>query len=541
MDIKDLYDALKRFMFGLLAKATSGNYPENDYAKDRGIVLANAELRKLIPVDILEHHSADGFRRFAQGKGGYVERRAFIENGLKPALSYLEGLMNDSDKFSLNAESYELGEPLGHGGFGAVFKYHHKLLDMYFAIKIFEPLFASDDDRIEGENRFFREAKMLFHLNHENIVRVYDIGRAEGKPFIRLEFVDGRTLNNWIRDMGGVSFERSKKPIKGILTGLLYAHENGIIHRDLKPSNIMVKKDGAVKIIDFGISAYLETSDHTRLTKTGEQICGGLYQDPRLIADPALRDVRSDIYSLGGIWYFLLTNRDPTTDARQILQNLGADVVTPAQADIILRCLNSDADQRFQSCKEIMDLLFPLPEATELNVAAGKSTRRITSVTRRDIFRRLKDIYEEYYEYDGTRYYQFRMFGDFNELDFLKRLYQLDAMPSSDPRFKNFEEDIIQHTINNNDWQSDWIFTDDRLNFAAGDDDSLLRFLCEMFHPEIRDWKNKEEKSVCIKALSILNDLLNEDGYEIYEHDKISGRPVFSYRYCFNKRLSNGK
>jgi serine/threonine-protein kinase len=529
----ELEALLKRFMFGLLSKATDGDYKEADFTNDRSAVLANSELNKLLPADITQQRSAAGFRRFIQAKGGYAERRAFIDEAFEPALAYIDSLITNSDKFSLNEGSYVLGEQLGHGGFSTVYKYHHRLLDMDFAIKVFEPSFASNDDKVEGEKRFFREAKMLFHLNHDNIVRVYDIGRTGGKPFIRLEFVEGRTLREWIQDMGGVSFERSKKPIKGILSGLQYAHENGIIHRDLKPSNIMALKDGTIKIIDFGISAYLETSDHTRLSKTGEQVGGGLYQDPRLIAQPQMRDVRSDIYSIGGIWYFLLTNSAPLPDARRILQNLGADKVTPAQIDIILRCLNLDADQRFQSCKEIMDLLFPHIEANGVTAVMGKSSRHITYVTRRDVFRRLSSgISVEYYENGYHGHYGFKMFGDFKELEFLKRLYQLDSMPSTDSRFSNFEADIRQHTVNNNDWESNWIFTDDRLGLSTGDDDTLLRFLCEMFHPEVRDWRNDLEERVCLEALGILNSLITEDGYEIYESHKISGRPVFSYRYC---------
>jgi len=122
--------------------------------------------------------------------------------------------------------------------------------------------------------------------------------------------------------------------------------------------------------------------------------------------------------------------------------------------------------------------------------------------------------------------------GELSNIDFLKRLYQLDTMPSSDPRFKDFEGDIYQHTVNNDDWPWNWIFEDARLGLTSGDDDCLLRFLCEMFHPEVRDWRDEKIREVSLGVLNDLNSLLSEDGYEIYEADKISGRPVFSYRYC---------
>ena len=115
---------------------------------------------------------------------------------------------------------------------------------MDFAIKLFEPIFVSNQENIEGENRFFREARILFSLNHENIVRVYDIGRANGQPFIRMEYVDGYTLQDFVTKHGTVSFDRSVKPITALLSGLSYAHSVGIIHRDLKPTNFMVTKYG---------------------------------------------------------------------------------------------------------------------------------------------------------------------------------------------------------------------------------------------------------------------------------------------------------
>ena len=270
MDINDINQIFRRYYSGLIGVATDGSYPEDEYNKDRALLLANPELKKLIPAEITQHYTAQNFRRAIQEKGGYAARRQFITEALTPVMNYIDSLMSSNDSFSLNEGSYEMGESIGSGGFGMVYKYHHKLLDMDFAIKVFEPVFASQADALEGEKRFFREAKMLFHLRHENIVNVYDIGRTNGKPFIRLEYVEGQTLKNCTEKIGGVSFERSKKPIKGILAGLKYAHEIGVIHRDLKPSNIMIKKDGTVKIIDFGISAYIETDNHTKLTKAGE-------------------------------------------------------------------------------------------------------------------------------------------------------------------------------------------------------------------------------------------------------------------------------
>ena len=519
---------LKRYYYGLMGKATDGTYPENEYKQDRAFIMSNPKLSNLIPTEVTQHFDSNNFRRVMQEKGGYRERRLFITEALTPAINYVEGLISGEDRFSFNEDSYEWGEHIDRGGFGKVYKYHHKLLEMDFAIKIFDPIFVSQEEAVEGEQRFFREAKMLFNLKHENIVSVYDIGRSNNKPFIRLEYVEGQTLRNCIEKMGGVTFERSKKPIKGILAGLKHAHGLGVIHRDLKPSNIMVKDDGTIKIIDFGVSAYIETDGHTKLTKTGEALFGGLYQDPRLISQPSLRDIRSDIYSLGALWFFILTNRDPSTDAMQVLSN--SSNVTPAQADIVFRCLKSNADERFQSCGELWDLLFSENKDEEQSATNRFSVRKITNITRNSIRKLLdKEAPGNHGRYNPTAFWYS---GDIGNVEFLKRLYQLDAMPSTDARFDTFEQDIIQHTVSNYDWDWDWIFTDERLGLINGDDDCFLRFLCEMFHPEVRDWRDTQIESISRMVLDHINNLLIDDGYEIYESGNISGRPVFSYRYC---------
>lgn len=101
-------------------------------------------------------------------------------------------------------------------------------------------MFASEEDRIEGEKRFFREARMLFQLKHENIVRIYDVGRIKGRPFIKIEFVEGETLDKVQQRFSNLPFANAGRAVCQILSGLQHAHDQGIIHRDLKPTNIMV-------------------------------------------------------------------------------------------------------------------------------------------------------------------------------------------------------------------------------------------------------------------------------------------------------------
>jgi len=386
---KIFIEAAERLRNGLLAKATDGDYSDTLYHEELKILSTDNTISKILPSFFRTCRTTSDFRRMIQQKfKTYAERREYISQEFQRIFDYLEKNNNDTDILSNNMDVYQMGEPLGEGGFGTVFKYKHKLLDYDFAIKIFHPMpFGVDEEN--AEKRFFREAKMLFELDHENIIHVYDIGRIEGRPFIRMEFINGYTLQDYISDKGIVSFERSKKPIIAILKGLNYAHKKNIIHRDLKPTNVMVTKD-KIKIIDFGISAYLEHENHTKLTKIGEHIASGLYTDPMLFVNPKLKDVRSDIYSVGAIWFYLLTGRAPTSDARDLLFKTNKEV-TELQGSIIFKCLTSDINERYQSCEEILNLLQP---STAGSIQTNSiSSNRLTEITREAIFEFLMNLY----------------------------------------------------------------------------------------------------------------------------------------------------
>lgn len=260
------------------------------------------------------------------------------------------------DPFSSLSE-YEQCERLGQGGFGEVYRYHNNNLDMDFAVKIYNPWFVSDDEREEGEKRFFREAKMLFNLNHPNIVRIYDAGRIDGNPFIRMELINGDSLDKFRAKKGNLTSRNALKAVRQILRGLSYAHNAGIIHRDLKPQNVVVgeyEKKLRCVIIDFGISAFMETEGYTRLTRTGEHIAGGQYIDPRLMENSKLRDPRSDIYSAGAILYYLLCGRAPVgSDIENYLQQSNSDVDEKLMG-ILRKSLSSELDNRYDSCDQFI-------------------------------------------------------------------------------------------------------------------------------------------------------------------------------------------
>lgn len=531
MDTRELLDIATSFKSGLLAKATDGTYSNIDFKNDLENLLSDKHIEKMLPSLIRRSRTADDFRRAMQAKfDHYAERRQYINDELEPIFDYLEGLLNGTDTFCTNLSDYNLGESLGRGGYGTVHKFHHELLDLDFAVKIFDPVFVSNEENLEGEKRFFREAKVLFNLNHKNIVRVFDIGRISGKPFIRMEYVEGYTLQDFVDTFGIVNFTRSLKPITALLEGLSYAHKLGVVHRDLKPTNFMVTKDGKFKIIDFGISAFIDCENHTKLTKTGESVIGGPFSDPVLLVTPKLRDVRSDIYSVGAIWYYLLVGIAPAGgDVREKLMQSGN--LTALQAEIVLKCIASNIEDRFSSCDELLSII--RPEAPALKDATSMQIRsnQITEVTRDEIVQYLIDLYNEEmnaFVYSQSPAFQqpecvFRYYGRKNEISFLKRIYDFDKISSSDGSFEN---ELTQHTIRNDDYPYEWVFFDERLQLQTGEDEVLLKFLCEMFHPLIRS-----EKSSWNDVLNHLNSLLNVDGYEIYESGQISNKSIYSYRF----------
>ena len=150
---------------------------------------------------------------------------------------------------------------------------------------------------------------------------------------------------------------------------------------------------------------------------------------------------------------------------------------------------------------------------------------RLTEITKRDIYELFRDgcTVEDLFHTENVQY---PYYGRLEEIDFLERLDDLDNMKSIDSRHENAKGDIIRHTINNDDYPYCWVFEDDRFGLANGSDEMFLRFICEIFHPLVRD-----EKKQWGLFLEKVNNLIKEDGYELYIKEYISGREVYDYRF----------
>jgi predicted Ser/Thr protein kinase len=243
----------------------------------------------------------------------------------------------------------EIYELLGFGGMGLVFKARQLNLDRLVALKILAPELSSQPAFAE---RFSREAKALARLHHSNIVSVYDFGRAGPYYYFLMEYVDGVDLHTLIQRKE-LKPEEALRIVVEICHALQFAHDEGIIHRDIKPANIILDKKGRVKMADFGL-AKLAGTDGQRLpalTLATGMMGTPQYMAPEQIERPSEVDQRADLYSLGVIFYEMLTGELPL--GRFLLPSQKAH--TDVRLDqVVLRALEKEPDRRYQQAGEIL-------------------------------------------------------------------------------------------------------------------------------------------------------------------------------------------
>src|SRR3984957_14278695 len=248
----------------------------------------------------------------------------------------------------------EIIECLGRGGMGVVYKARQKSLNRLVALKLLAPERVNDTKFAE---RFAREAQALAALNHPNIVTIYDFGQAGGFYFLLMEFVDGLNLRQLLRTRKFTP-EEALAIVPPLCDALQFAHDRGIVHRDIKPENLLLDKSGRVKVADFGIARMLGTVNGGGVTgesaapENATQAALGTpgYSAPEQKTDPQRVDSRADIYSLGVVFYEMLTGELPGKRIEPPSKKVQIDVRLDK---VVLRALENKPELRYQQVSEV--------------------------------------------------------------------------------------------------------------------------------------------------------------------------------------------
>ena len=261
---------------------------------------------------------------------------------------------------------YEILGKLGQGAMGEVFRGHDPVLGREVAIKVMSIGQADDAELLQ---RFQREAQSAARLNHPNIITVYDFGDEDGKLYMAMELLEGHDVKDVI---GKLSFEEKLGLMEQVAEALAFAHAKHVVHRDLKPANIHIQPNGQVKILDFGL-AKLGGSD---MTRTGTVMGTPFYMSPEQVRGEKV-DARSDIFSIGSVFYELLTDRKPFVAESmhavlfQVLQNepeplrKWAPDVPGILVEVVDKCLAKEADRRFADGSQLRDALTAVHRAMD--------------------------------------------------------------------------------------------------------------------------------------------------------------------------------
>jgi len=243
----------------------------------------------------------------------------------------------------------EILEVLGRGGMGAVYKARQPHLDRFVALKILLRRGPSGEPDSGFAERFTREARALARLNHPNIVAVYDFGQAGGYSFLLMEYVEGVTLRQLLQ-RGKLAPEQALDIVPQICEALQFAHQQGVIHRDIKPENILLNKEGRVKIGDFGIAKIGGPAAPAGLTQEQQVIGTPHYMAPEQVEKPQSVDHRADIYSLGVVFYEMLTGELPLGKFAPPSHKSWAD----SRLDqVVLHALEKEPERRYQHASEV--------------------------------------------------------------------------------------------------------------------------------------------------------------------------------------------
>jgi eukaryotic-like serine/threonine-protein kinase len=269
--------------------------------------------------------------------------------------------------------SYRLLRPLGKGGMGAVFLAQHEMMRRQCAIKVLPQ--TQIDKHSSVLERFYVEAQAVASLDHQNIVRAYDVSKEvkDNKEihYLVMEYVEGQDAQIMVQESGPLDYVKAAEIIRQTANGLAHAHEHGLVHRDIKPANLLIDKKGVVKVLDLGLARFHDDSGAASLTAAHNETVLGTadYLSPEQALNSHNVDQRTDLYSLGCTAYFLLTGHPPFPDG-SVAQRLVAHQVKqpkaiaeerhdapPELTAIISKMMAKNPDERYENAAEVATAL----------------------------------------------------------------------------------------------------------------------------------------------------------------------------------------
>lgn len=267
---------------------------------------------------------------------------------------------------------FKLKKKLGQGGMGVVYMAKQIKLDRIVALKTLSRDLAKRKNFVK---RFVREARSMAKLDHENVVKVYDVDCQNGIYYAAIEYVDGKSAQDWLDQLGKFSVGDALNITLAATLGLKAAHDQGMVHRDIKPDNLLITSKGITKVADFGLAKALDDEDNS-VTQTGAGLGTPLYMAPEQARSAKYVDHRSDIYALGATLYHMVTGELPfmADSALELILAKESGKFTPARSinpDVperlslmIEKMLAKEPDHRYASCDEILNDLSSLSLAT---------------------------------------------------------------------------------------------------------------------------------------------------------------------------------
>ena len=299
------------------------------------------------------------------------------------------------------AGRYQINGFIGEGGMSRVWRALDQNTGKNVAVKVLREEYSEDESFIR---RFDREAQAASRMSHPNIVNLLDVGVEEdGTRYLVMEYVQGKTLKRFIQESGALRPEIAAQIIIRVLAALQHAHQNGVVHRDIKPQNILIDKEGTVKVADFGIA---RMANAQTVSQTDESVMGSVYYFSPEQARGAAVDARSDIYSVGVVFYEMLTGKVPFTGDSPVaiaMQHLQTAPIPPAEVNpsvssaldfVVLHAMEKKPRRRYQSAEEMLrdvrlamehpdTILAAREEAERREKAERERERRSKSVRRR--------------------------------------------------------------------------------------------------------------------------------------------------------------